>query len=197
MRVRAFVDFWNFQISINDTFGKTFLVDWSKLGPWFTQQAAGLLAVPSSQARYEGLHVYLSYGQGAKDPGLKLWATNVLDRFPGVVVTLKERKPKNPPNCPSCRKPVPKCPTCGASMAGTVEKGIDTAMVTDVVSMAWKGAYDVAVLVSSDADFIPAVEFLDTKGLKTINAHFSPAGMELARRCWASLDLKTTPPPKR
>lgn len=196
LRCRVFLDFWNFQLSMNSTFGRGYKIDWKGLGPWISNQANGLLS-GVGVAQYEGLHVYLSHGQTPKGAGLKNWATNVLDRFPGVTVTLKERKPKNPPRCPSCHKTISTCPHCQKGTAGFVEKGIDTAIVTDMVSLAWKSSYDVAILVSSDSDFIPAVEFLDSKSIKTINAHFPPAGMGLARQCWASIDLKKSPPPQR
>jgi uncharacterized LabA/DUF88 family protein len=75
-------------------------------------------------------------------------------------------------------------------MAGTIEKGIDTAIVTDMIKLAWEDAYNVAVLVSADRDFIPAVEFLDSKGRKVVHAGFPPGGMDLARKCWASYDLR-------
>ena len=75
-------------------------------------------------------------------------------------------------------------------MVRTVEKGIDTAIVTDMISLAWENAWEVAILVSSDRDFIPLVEFLTNKGLKVINAHFPPKGMDLARHCWGSFDLQ-------
>jgi uncharacterized LabA/DUF88 family protein len=39
-------------------------------------------------------------------------------------------------------------------MRGMEEKGVDTRIVTDMMSLAWNGAYDVAVLVSADRDFI-------------------------------------------
>jgi uncharacterized LabA/DUF88 family protein len=71
-----------------------------------------------------------------------------------------------------------------------VEKGVDTSIVTDLLSLAWVGAWDVAVLVSSDRDFIPAVDLLQTKGFRVINAHFPPKGMDLAKSCWASIDLR-------
>ena len=77
-------------------------------------------------------------------------------------------------------------------MKGTVEKGIDTAIVTDMIRLAWEGSYDLAVLVSSDRDFIPGVEFLNLKGRKVVNARFPPRGSELARKCWASLDLSSS-----
>ena len=50
------------------------------------------------------------------------------------------------------------------------EKGVDTAIVTDLLSLAGEEAYDVAILVSSDADHIPAVEWIQAHGRKVINA---------------------------
>ena len=76
-------------------------------------------------------------------------------------------------------------------MKGTVEKGVDTAIVTDMIRLAWARAYDVAILVSSDADFIPAVQFLDSKGLRIVHGAFPPRGMALAKTCWASIDMRT------
>lgn len=77
------------------------------------------------------------------------------------------------------------------AVSGTVEKGIDTAIATDLLKLAWEGTWHVAVQVSSDHDFIPAVELLAAKGYRVINAHFPPKGVHLARRCWAGIDLRT------
>ena len=51
-----------------------------------------------------------------------------------------------------------------------MEKGVDTAIITDLLTLAWEGAYDVAILVSSDADLVSGVERLQAKGLKVGNA---------------------------
>ncbi len=75
-------------------------------------------------------------------------------------------------------------------MAGTQEKGIDTAIVTDMISLAWESSWEVAILVASDHDFVPAVEFLAGKGRQVINAHFPSKGTSLACACWASIDLR-------
>jgi uncharacterized LabA/DUF88 family protein len=77
----------------------------------------------------------------------------------------------------------------GGTLSGTVEKGVDTAIATDMIRLAWEDAYDIAVLASLDADFIPAVDFLDQKGKKVIQAGFPPKGTDLATACWASFDL--------
>jgi len=45
-----------------------------------------------------------------------------------------------------------------------VEKGVDIAIAVDMVSMAFKGHYDVAVLVSSDGDFSVAVKAVKDSG---------------------------------
>lgn len=197
IRVRGFVDFWNFQLALNRFLPKDFPMNWKEFGPWLAQQAGNVLSAPVDRIRYEGLNVYLSSGKGEREAKLKNWALTVLNRFPGVKVVHKERKAKSPPSCPVCHEKIVCCPHCQASMAGTIEKGIDTAIVTDMVSLAWAASYDVAVLVSANRDFIPAVELLGSKGIKVINASFAPGGMELAMKCWGTIDLKGARIPSR
>jgi len=194
VRVRIFVDFWNFQLSLKKQ-PAGFSLDWMQLGPWLTKKAAEHLKTTDANvsARYGGLHVYASHNpRSDRDRKLRSWLTNTIDRFPGVEVLLKERKTKKPPTCPACHAAVVSCPACGESMQGTVEKGIDTAIVTDMIRLAWEDAYDLAVLVSSDRDFIPAVEYLNTKGRKVINGWFGNRGYDLARKCWANINLSAT-----
>lgn len=74
-------------------------------------------------------------------------------------------------------------------MCGTQEKGIDTAIVTDMIKLAWADAYDVAVLVSSDKDFVPVAEFLQSQGIKIIHASFPPWGNELSQKCWGNFEV--------
>jgi uncharacterized LabA/DUF88 family protein len=44
-------------------------------------------------------------------------------------------------------------------------------------------------LISSDRDFIPAINLLSIKGYKVNNAHFPPKGSDLSRACWGEIDL--------
>lgn len=133
--------------------------------------------------------MYLSAG-GSGDAKLRDWATTFLDRVPGVTVVLKDRVKKRPPVCQSCHEAVETCCHCGAALSLTEEKGVDVAIATDMIKLAWEDAYDWAVLVSSDRDFIPAVEFLNAKGCKVLHAGFPPRGSQLAAKCWGSLDLR-------
>ncbi|HEV3192930.1 MAG TPA: NYN domain-containing protein, partial [Polyangiaceae bacterium] len=80
----------------------------------------------------------------------------------------------------------------GGSMHRSMEKGMDTAIVTDMIHLAWEGQWDVAVLVSADGDFIPAVQFLHRTGRRVVHAGFAGQGTALARACWGSLDIAGT-----
>lgn len=56
-------------------------------------------------------------------------------------------------------------------------------------SLAWSKAYDVAVLVSADRDFVPVAEFLQNEGLKVVHGCFPPKGSHLSQKCWGNLNL--------
>ena len=71
-------------------------------------------------------------------------------------------------------------------MRGTEEKGVDVRIATDMIKLAWVDNYDTAVLVSSDKDFIPLVEFLETRGVKVLHGAFPPQGSHLSAACWDS-----------
>jgi len=190
-RVRVFIDFWNFQLSARDAVGKKFEPDWTKLPRWLATEAASAISgVPERELQFEGAAVYLSAAPGDAEAGLRGWANRFLDRVPGVTVVLKDRMKKQPPACQSCHKRVDVCCHCGERLSLTEEKGVDVAIATDMIKLAWEDAYDWAVLVSSDRDFIPAVEFLNAKGRKVLHAGFPPRGSHLATRCWGSLDRR-------
>jgi uncharacterized LabA/DUF88 family protein len=74
-------------------------------------------------------------------------------------------------------------------MRGSEEKGVDTSIVKDMISLAWVDAYDVAVLVSADRDFVPVAEFLQTKGIKVVHGAFPPKGSDLSQKCWGNFDV--------
>ena len=188
-RVRVFVDFWNFSLSMREV-EEAFRTDWSKLGPVLAQAASKLVDAEAA-GTYQGLNFYGSYDPASEsDRKLKNWATAVVDTFPGVSVSIVPRQRKrSPPRCPACYESVTRCPACGADMRGTEEKGVDVRMATDMISLAWVDNYDVAVLVLSDRDFVPVAEFLETRGIKVIHGAFPPKGSQLRRKCWGSIDV--------
>lgn len=186
IRIRVFIDFWNFQLSLNES-GSPFKADWRRLGPLLARGALRVVDEAAGLA-YQGMNVYGSYGEKAPDLRLQTWVNQTLSRFPGVYVKFLARRRKHGgPVCPSCHKEVSICPHCNIDMRGTEEKGVDTHIATDMISLAWTDNYDVAVLVSSDRDFIPVVEFLETKGIKVVHGAFPPLASELTRKCWGSI----------
>jgi uncharacterized LabA/DUF88 family protein len=58
------------------------------------------------------------------------------------------------------------------SQGVTVEKGIDVMLVTDLLQFAWDDRYDVALLVSGDADFAYALQAVKNLGKYVEVAYF-------------------------
>ena len=82
------------------------------------------------------------------------------------------------------------CPHCGRELRRTVEKGVDTALVTDLIQAAIDDLFDTAVLISADADFVPAVELVQNRtGKRVIHAYIRPQGQELRNACWSHVYL--------
>ena len=63
-----------------------------------------------------------------------------------------------------------------------IEKGTDVALTTDMLTLAYDDAYDTAILVSGDTDFVEAVKAVKRKGKKVEIAMFSNAVGEELRR---------------
>ena len=54
---------------------------------------------------------------------------------------------------------------------GQVEKGVDVMLAVDMLTLAFKDRYDVAILVSSDADFRHALEVVKFETGKNVELH--------------------------
>ena len=75
---------------------------------------------------------------------------------------------------------------------GWMEKGIDVALVTDFVGLAFRNAYDTAVLVSGDSDYVGTVEEVKRLGKKVEVAAFdSGVAAELKASADRYISLET------
>lgn len=199
MRIAVFIDYWNLQLTLNQRVSENksitdyrAKIDWRKIGTLFTVSAGQILGKEPDDISYEGVYIYTSFNPAnSEGKKFKKWATTWLDRQPGVNVQIRERKPKALPRCPVCHKDITHCPhsECGQPIVATVEKGVDTLLVTDLIRLAVANSYDSAVIASSDADMVPAVEFVQTLGKKIIQAGFPPSGVDLATVCWGSFNV--------
>lgn len=182
MRVKIFVDFWNLQLTWNRFLGREPVV---KI-PWNPRFYEVLVSSIDKAVVYAGTHVYASFDPLSK-PDLALRRfLNVMDSFPGYDVVVKERKPLNHMRCSheGCRREIGTCPHCHQAIRRTVEKGVDTALVTDLIRLGIDDHYDRAILVSGDADHIPAVEFLGSRMKQVTHAWFKGSSNELRNACW-------------
>ncbi len=70
-------------------------------------------------------------------------------------------------------------------------KGDDVYLATDLIKGAYEDLYNIAIIVSGDADFIPAINLVQRKGKKVINAFFPKSSSYLLRNCCdGSINLK-------
>lgn len=190
-RTSIFIDFWNFSLQWRNRANGE-LIDWQKV-------PAQLLGESERQLQLAGfgdaLHleetlVYASYDEDDAGRKLKGWLDAFLDKQPRFRVATRVRRSKpRSVYCRACEHSIERCPHCEETLRWSTEKGVDTAIVTGLLSLAGEGAFDAAVLVSSDTDYLPAVEWLQSRGFKVINATWANHGHELARACWASFEL--------
>ncbi len=186
-RIRIFVDFWNFQITWN-AFQRNNGRDPNIARiPWDTSLTDAIVQRVNPKGIYVGTHVYASIDpNSAPDRKLKGYL-HAMDGFPGYNVTVKDRRPASPIKCKNkdCRKEISQCPHCTEPIRRTVEKGIDAALLTDLIKGAFDNTFDQAVLISEDSDFVPAVKFIQERWTKQIiHVYFREKSHELRNACW-------------
>jgi hypothetical protein len=130
--------------------------DWSKLPRSLVDRADAILTTagnPPGLTLEETIvlaSVNDSRDSTPQDAKLRDWLTNWLDRQPSYDVKVRARKPRRRSiRCRACAEEIAACPRCSAPLTAAAEKGVDAALVTDLLSLAWQRAYDVAVLVSA------------------------------------------------
>src|SRR5260221_6539912 len=86
-RVHVFIDVWNFHLTLKAV-DEQFSADFRALGPVLVD-AAMTVVDDGAQAEYAGMGIYMSTNEKSEaEAGLRRWATNTLNRFPGVNVTM-------------------------------------------------------------------------------------------------------------
>ena len=130
-RVRVFVDYQNFTLSLRRT-ESNFMIDMRPLGVCLAQEELREVD-PNASALYQGMNVYSSYDTDTPaGANHRNWFENTLSGFPGVYGTIVERQRQQAgPTCPACHNIISECPSCRGDMRGTEEKGVDTRIVTD------------------------------------------------------------------
>lgn len=69
------------------------------------------------------------------------------------------------------------------------EKGVDTELVCQMLHMAFHKNYDTCIILSDDSDFIPAVNMIQSYGLRAIQAGFNRYS-RLRAACFGNLKME-------
>ena len=171
MKICIFFDGQNFYRSLL-RHDETLRVDYDRLATWITQQVGGGTAV------FGGAYYYVGVSAGA--PPLVEGFLKGLELRPGYFV---KREPRV--------RRTGRCNVCGGEYEYTTEKRVDTRLVADLIHYAANGAYDAAVLVSGDDDFVPAVEAVNALGRQVWVATWSAEELstDLRVRCFGHIHL--------
>lgn len=191
MKVKIFIDFWNLQLSWNE-YHKKIGATGTVIIPWERTLPQALLKKIGSDVEYAGTHVYASINpRSQKDRRLHSFLQS-MDLFPGYKVIVKERKPAKSIRCSEegCRKEISRCPHCGKELIRTVEKGVDTSIAIELFHYALDNVYEKAILISNDADFVPAIEYIQRRGNQIIHAGFKNQAFEIKKACWDHIDFE-------
>lgn len=171
MKVSVFFDGQNFYRSLQ-RYDESLRVDYDRLAAWITQAAGGLGAI------FAGAHYYVGVSSDA--PPLVEGFLKGLELRPGYFVKRELRVRRSG-----------RCPACSAEYEYTTEKRVDTRLVADIIQYAAIGAFDAAVLVSGDDDFVPAVEAVNALGKQVWVATWSAEELstDLRVRCFGHIHL--------
>lgn len=177
MRVALFIDGKNFYSGWRDL-GRGARVDFERMADWLVEQAGG--SVLWGAYYYTGVE---GGEQANSDPQRQLARfLEEREHDRGFFVKRFAR-----------RAHATTCSSCGALNRFTQEKEVDTTMVADMLSLAAVGAFDVAVLISGDADHAPAVEGVRGLGKKVVVATWGHYGLSarIRKAAFSHIDLLT------
>jgi NYN domain len=171
MKVSVFFDGQNFYRSLQ-RYDESLRVDYDRLAAWITQAVGGPGAI------FAGAHYYV--GVSADAPPLVEGFLKGLELRPGYFVKRELRVRRSG-----------RCPACGVEYEYTTEKRVDTRLVAEMIHYAAIGAFDAAVLVSGDDDFVPAVEAVNALGRQVWVATWSAEDLskDLRVRCFGQIHL--------
>ena len=176
MKVALFFDGKNFYMALK-RYAPDLKIDYSKLANWLTGQISG-----------GGDFVGARYYTGFTDPrsphesGSRAFS-DFLDELEMQLGYFVNREPRV--------RRTAKCSECGFAYTYHTEKRVDTRLVADMIHFAAVNAYDVAILLSGDQDFAPAVDAVNALGKQVYLATWPKHGVskELRIRCYGQIHL--------
>lgn len=199
----VFLDYWNFQLAWNHSAptlptGRVATCDFLRLSKEAVALTEGALGHRPGEEplRLLQTRVYASHDPAnPKDRANREWMHHLLGQRSDFVVRNTPRASRlEPARCRACAHRQHDCPECGAAYKRAAEKTVDAAIIVDLLSLAWDQAYDVALLISNDYDFLPVVTALRQHHITVANGRWDNQGTSLADACDASIRLDALVP---
>ena len=179
MRVALFFDGKNFYTAFRKDYPNS-EIDYGALAMWLTSEVSG------DAGEFAGAYYYTGYSPSDQDVSSAFGSfLDGLELQTGYFVKREPRVPRKT----TCRQ-------CGSTEEYSTEKRVDTRLVADMIQLAAAEAYDVAVLLSGDQDFVPAVEAANSLGKRVYIAGWPGSGVsrELRVRCYGQINLEAGVP---
>lgn len=167
--------------------GKNFYSGWKRAAPGveiaFGDLAQWLVRAVGGDQMW-GAHYYTGVEEGGAERDA---AQRGLERFLDMLEHQRGFFVRRLPR----RQTERRCEHCGEETRYSQEKEVDTTIVADMLRYAAVGAFDVAVLVSGDADLAPAVEGVRALGKQVVVATWASYGLSsrLRRAAYDHVDL--------
>ncbi len=174
IKVAIFIDGKNFYKSLR-AHDPNIIIDYKKFAQWLCNKVGG------ENARMVGAYYYTGYAPDSGSPSEKLHHfLEGLDRQEGYNVRYS----------PLIYRKMT-CKHCGKEIRYTTEKRVDTRLVSEILQLGAVDAFDVAVLISGDQDFVPAVKALNTIGKQVYIATWGGHGLsrELRSAAFGEVNL--------
>jgi uncharacterized LabA/DUF88 family protein len=176
MRVTLFIDGKNFFAGWKDVTGGRD-IDFRRMSQWVVGAAGG--------SHYMGAYYYTGVDATIPPTPAQEKLENflsMLEMQPGFFVQRFQQRTRTQT-----------CASCGHAHAFSQEKEVDTTMVADMLRLAATNAFDVAVLMSGDADLVAAVEGVRALGKKVLVASWGSSGLSarIRRAAFDHIDLST------
>lgn len=166
MRVAVFYDGKNFYSGWKHA-GSDSRIDFNQLTEWILKKVGGSTHVGSHY--YTGVEP--AYAELPESQGKLERFLNIIEVQRGFSVHRYGRQAGRHT-----------CTHCGYEGHFTREKEVDTSLVADMVKLGAIGAYDVAVLLSGDSDYVPAIEAVQSLGKNVYVATWNGSGMSARLR---------------
>lgn len=161
MRVALFFDGKNFYHGLREVQSPDYRINFPRLANWLREKTNGSVIV--------GAYYYT----GVEPPSQEL--PESAGKLEGFLKIIQSQRGFYVRRFPRWRH-TDVCKKCGEEHHYTHEKQVDTSIVADMVKGAAIDAYDVAILLSGDADFIPAIEVVNSLGKQVYVATWNGIG---------------------